>query len=246
MGDTQVSAVNGKHGEIESIGVPPSPRPALVQRLSGFLAVCFIQDLMVKLDKWPIPIITCTFPLRYSILKEKMNKALVRKIAYQANLAVQNWKIEQARGSAVNIIQFQLNQDKMNFSTLRNIQGLFAPLKLQMEFKAVQQVQRLPFLPSSNLALDILRGNDETIGFEDILNDWVMGKYDGSMHSRRSAFRANLHAALYCAVYEAFLKLRTCLKKPHMHIREKQNYRLLELEGIYNVKGVVQTVGGPE
>ena len=28
----------------------------------------------------------------------------------------------------------------MNFSTLRNIQGLFAPLKLQMEFRAVQQV----------------------------------------------------------------------------------------------------------
>ena len=28
----------------------------------------------------------------------------------------------------------------MNFSTLRNIQGLFAPLKLQMELKAVQQV----------------------------------------------------------------------------------------------------------
>lgn len=35
------------------------------------------------------------------------------------------------------------------------------------------QVQRLPFLPSSNLSLDILRGNDETIGFEDILNgEW--------------------------------------------------------------------------
>ncbi|KAF4018063.1 hypothetical protein G4228_009780 [Cervus hanglu yarkandensis] len=52
-------------------------------------------------------------------------------------------------------------QDKMNFSTLRNIQGLFAPLKLQMEFKAVQQVQRLPFLPSSNLSLDILRGGNQ-------------------------------------------------------------------------------------
>ena len=25
------------------------------------------------------------------------------------------------------------------------------------------------------------------------ITDWVMGKYDGSMHSRRSAFRANLH-----------------------------------------------------
>uniref|UniRef100_A0A8C0LGX6 Uncharacterized protein n=1 Tax=Canis lupus dingo TaxID=286419 RepID=A0A8C0LGX6_CANLU len=33
-----------------------------------------------------------------------------------------------------------------------------------------KNVQRLPFLPSSNLSLDILRGNDETIGFEDILN----------------------------------------------------------------------------
>ena len=32
---------------------------------------------------------------------------------------------------------YQLNQDNMNFSTLRNIQGLFAQLKLQMEFKAV-------------------------------------------------------------------------------------------------------------
>ncbi|KAB0374387.1 hypothetical protein FD755_014643 [Muntiacus reevesi] len=32
---------------------------------------------------------------------------------------------------------YQLSQDKMNFSTLRNIQGLFAQLKLQMEFKAV-------------------------------------------------------------------------------------------------------------
>uniref|UniRef100_A0A8C5KBN0 Proteasome maturation protein n=1 Tax=Jaculus jaculus TaxID=51337 RepID=A0A8C5KBN0_JACJA len=66
---------------------------------------------------------------------------------------------------------FQLNQDQMNFSTLKNFQSLFAPLNLQMEFKAVQQVQHLPFLSSSNLSLDILKGNDETIGFEDILND---------------------------------------------------------------------------
>ena len=58
---------------------------------------------------------------------------------------------------------YQLNQDKMNFSTLRNIQALFAPLKLQTEFKAGQQVKPLPFPPSSTLSLDILRGNDETI-----------------------------------------------------------------------------------
>lgn len=95
--------------------------------------------------------------------------------------------------------QFQLNQDKMNFSTLRNIQGLHAPLKLQMEYRAARQVaavlfqvfscfvlffsfsvltptvsslqiQRLPFLQSSNLALDTLRNSDESIGFEDVLN----------------------------------------------------------------------------
>ncbi|XP_045558038.1 proteasome maturation protein isoform X2 [Salmo salar] len=39
---------------------------------------------------------------------------------------------------------FQLNQDKMNFSTLRNIQGLHAPLKLQMEYRAARQ--RIPSL----------------------------------------------------------------------------------------------------
>ncbi|XP_044143998.1 proteasome maturation protein [Bufo gargarizans] len=66
---------------------------------------------------------------------------------------------------------FQINQEKVSFSTLRNIQGLHAPLKLQMEFKAAKQVQRLPFLQSSNIALDTLSGNDECISFEDILSD---------------------------------------------------------------------------
>ncbi|KAG8584893.1 hypothetical protein GDO81_004810 [Engystomops pustulosus] len=66
---------------------------------------------------------------------------------------------------------FQINQEKVGFSTLRNIQGLHGPLKLQMEFKAAKQIQRLPFLSSSNIALDTLRGTDESISFEDILND---------------------------------------------------------------------------
>ena len=74
---------------------------------------------------------------------------------------------------------YQLSQDKMNF-TLRNTQGLFAPLKLQVKFKAVQQ--HLPFLTSSNLSLDILRGNDETTGFEDILNDPSQSELMGELH----------------------------------------------------------------
>ncbi|TRY98381.1 hypothetical protein DNTS_021802 [Danionella cerebrum] len=75
-----------------------------------------------------------------------------------------------------------LNQDKMNFNTLRNIQGLHAPLKLQMEYRAARQIQRLPFLPSSNLALDTLKGSDDTIGFEDILNDPVQCEMMGDPH----------------------------------------------------------------
>ncbi|XP_008436617.1 proteasome maturation protein [Poecilia reticulata] len=77
---------------------------------------------------------------------------------------------------------FQLNQDKINFSTLRNIQGLHAPLKLQMEYRAARQIQRLPFLPSSNLALDTLRGSDECIGFEDILCDPGQSEVMGEPH----------------------------------------------------------------
>uniref|UniRef100_A0A670HXR0 Proteasome maturation protein n=1 Tax=Podarcis muralis TaxID=64176 RepID=A0A670HXR0_PODMU len=75
-----------------------------------------------------------------------------------------------------------LNQDKMNFSTLRNIQGLHAPLKLQMEFQAVKQVQRPPLLPSSNLSLDIWKGNCDCLGFEDILNDPAQREGMGDPH----------------------------------------------------------------
>ncbi|XP_028290317.1 proteasome maturation protein [Gouania willdenowi] len=77
---------------------------------------------------------------------------------------------------------FQVNQDKMNMSTLRNIQGIHAPLKLKMELKAATQIQRLPFLPSSHLALDTLRGSDETIGFDDILNDPNQSEVMGEPH----------------------------------------------------------------
>uniref|UniRef100_A0A8C5C864 Proteasome maturation protein n=1 Tax=Gadus morhua TaxID=8049 RepID=A0A8C5C864_GADMO len=77
---------------------------------------------------------------------------------------------------------FQVNQEKMNFATVRNIQGLHAPLKLQMEYRAARQIQRLPFLQSSNLALDTLRNSDESIGFEDILNDPYQSELMGEPH----------------------------------------------------------------
>uniref|UniRef100_A0A8C6WN20 Proteasome maturation protein n=1 Tax=Neogobius melanostomus TaxID=47308 RepID=A0A8C6WN20_9GOBI len=71
-------------------------------------------------------------------------------------------------------------QDELDHTP--NIQGLHAPLKLQMEHRAARQIQRLPFLPSSNLALDTLRGSDDTIGFEDILNDPAQSEMMGEPH----------------------------------------------------------------
>uniref|UniRef100_A0A670JT24 Proteasome maturation protein n=1 Tax=Podarcis muralis TaxID=64176 RepID=A0A670JT24_PODMU len=69
-----------------------------------------------------------------------------------------------------------------NFSTLKNIPELHSPLKLQMEFQAVKQLQHLPFLPSSNLSLDIWKGNCDCIGFEDILNDPAQSEGMGDPH----------------------------------------------------------------
>lgn len=40
-------------------------------------------------------------------------------------------------------------------TVLRNTQGLHAPLRLAMERRAAKQIGRLPFLPSSNLQLDV-------------------------------------------------------------------------------------------
>uniref|UniRef100_A0A670JLG3 Uncharacterized protein n=1 Tax=Podarcis muralis TaxID=64176 RepID=A0A670JLG3_PODMU len=61
-------------------------------------------------------------------------------------------------------------------------QNNFVVVFLQMEFQAVKLLQRLPFLPSSNLSLDIWKGNCDCIGFEDILNDPAQSEGMGDPH----------------------------------------------------------------
>ncbi|XP_028358955.2 LOW QUALITY PROTEIN: uncharacterized protein LOC114489160 [Phyllostomus discolor] len=78
---------------------------------------------------------------------------------------------------------FQLNQEKINVSTLRNAQGPCAPLKVQVGVKAVQQARRLPSLPGSSLSLGVLRGHDDTIGSEDIPNDPSPSELMGGPHT---------------------------------------------------------------
>ncbi|XP_053399954.1 proteasome maturation protein-like isoform X1 [Mercenaria mercenaria] len=62
------------------------------------------------------------------------------------------------------------NKMAMDFGMLRNIQGIHAPLRLQMEHSIVRKMKRLPGLPSSNVLEDSLTGRDEMLEFDDIFN----------------------------------------------------------------------------
>ena len=75
------------------------------------------------------------------------------------------------------------HQDKIRMTVLRNTQGVHAPFRLLMERKAASHVSRLPFLPSHNVALDVLTGNDEFVGFEDILGGPEVGEVMGNPHA---------------------------------------------------------------
>lgn len=66
---------------------------------------------------------------------------------------------------------------------LRNTQGLHAPLRIGMELKAAKRVGHLPFLPSSNLMLNTLRGTDVDIGPEDIFNLPEFNEVMGQPHA---------------------------------------------------------------
>lgn len=50
------------------------------------------------------------------------------------------------------------DEDKIALTHIKYAQGLGASLRMANELRAVQQVGRLPFLKSSNLHEDVLRG----------------------------------------------------------------------------------------
>ena len=72
----------------------------------------------------------------------------------------------------------------------RSVLGIQAPLKMMTELQVASKIGRLPCLPSSRLMLDVLRGTNEDISFDDILNNqrefgevqidphWAMDKRD--------------------------------------------------------------------
>lgn len=56
----------------------------------------------------------------------------------------------------------------MNSHMILSHQGIGAQQKFLMELRSVGKVGRLPFLPSSNIARDVLLGLDETIAPSDV------------------------------------------------------------------------------
>ncbi|ORX57315.1 proteasome maturation factor UMP1 [Piromyces finnis] len=63
-------------------------------------------------------------------------------------------------------------QDRLQMTMLRNTFGMHVPIRLQMEKAIVSQVNRAPrqLHPEfNNVGMDILNGNDCSLGFEDFL-----------------------------------------------------------------------------
>lgn len=57
---------------------------------------------------------------------------------------------------------------------LRASQGSFAPFILKREREIASHIGRLPCLKSSNFMLNVLKGNDETLEIQDILNSELL------------------------------------------------------------------------
>ncbi|PRD33398.1 UNVERIFIED_CONTAM: Proteasome maturation protein [Trichonephila clavipes] len=72
---------------------------------------------------------------------------------------------------------FKGNAENMRLASLKSCQGIHAPLRIMHEKNAVNKTQRLPFLPSSNIALETLEGRDECIDFDDYI---FSGKHKNS------------------------------------------------------------------
>ncbi|XP_033113457.1 proteasome maturation protein-like [Anneissia japonica] len=62
------------------------------------------------------------------------------------------------------------NQQEITMQMLRNTQGLHAPLKLRLEQHMLKQIPKGPCIASTNVGLETLTGEDETIDVKDVFN----------------------------------------------------------------------------
>ncbi|KAL4243909.1 Proteasome maturation factor Ump1 [Abortiporus biennis] len=64
---------------------------------------------------------------------------------------------------------WEITQDNLKLTQLRNVYGLAAPVRLLMERKMVGYNPHMPALKTSNVHLDVLMGRDETIECADFM-----------------------------------------------------------------------------
>ncbi|KAJ3485501.1 hypothetical protein NLI96_g4917 [Meripilus lineatus] len=64
---------------------------------------------------------------------------------------------------------WEATRDNLKLTTLRNIYGLHAPVRLLMERKLVGHNPHMPALPVTNVHLDVLMGRDETLECADFM-----------------------------------------------------------------------------
>jgi len=74
------------------------------------------------------------------------------------------------------------NQQQMDYTMLRNMQGIHAPMRLSMERHNAARMQRLPCLASSRLMLDSLTGRLDSVDYEDVLNSPADSEVMGQPH----------------------------------------------------------------
>ncbi len=82
----------------------------------------------------------------------------------------------QSEASAPHPVQaFQATRKEREFrarlDSVARLYGIGAAMRLKTEKGVLSQVQRAPGLPSSMVGLETVLGTDETIEFEDVLND---------------------------------------------------------------------------
>jgi hypothetical protein len=70
----------------------------------------------------------------------------------------------------------------LEMSAYRNVYGASFPAILRGQEEVLREVGRAPGLPSSRVALEVLRGTDEDIDFADFLGECDSGSSHSDMH----------------------------------------------------------------
>lgn len=94
------------------------------------------------------------------------------------------------------LVQQEQLEKQRQYYTLNHVFGQTMPVHLEMEKFLVQTPLRLPALPSSKLAMEVLNGKDETIDFEDYLQDESVSEEGGVVGNNKTDVHSQMEKKL--------------------------------------------------